>query len=202
MAVRIQIRKPLTHSLKIAAAIIAIFLCVGLLARFTNKQGNNSHQGGWQVFFSPGGGCGNAIIKSVDEAKDSVFVQAYSFTSGPIAKALVDAKKRGLTVSVILDKDQQSDQYSEADFLNRSAIRTLIDGEHAINHNKVMVIDGETVMTGSFNFTSAADGKNAENLLIIKDRALAQRYTEDWYVHAAHSKPFLARESAKAISNQ
>jgi len=52
-----------------------------------------------------------------------------------------------------------------------------------------MIIDNATVITGSFNFTIAAEGKNAENLLIIHDKDLAQRYTENWYVHAAHSKP-------------
>jgi phosphatidylserine/phosphatidylglycerophosphate/cardiolipin synthase-like enzyme len=193
MAVYVQVKKPLTQSLRIAAAIIVVFICVGLLARFANRQNGKPHETGWQVFFSPGGGCANAIVQKVGEAKDSVFVQAYSFTSEPIAKALADAKKRGVTISVILDKDQQSDQYSEANFLGRADIRTLIDGEHAINHNKVMVIDGETVITGSFNFTMAAEEKNAENLLIIRDKALAQRYTENWYVHAAHSKPFVSR---------
>ena len=181
MTVKIQVKKPLTHSLRIAVAIIVIFLCIGLLARFTNRQGGGSHETGWQVYFSPGGGCADAIVQTIAQAKDSIFVQAYSFTSQPIAKALADAKKRGVTISIILDKDQQTDQYSEANFLNHSDVRTLIDGEHAMNHNKVMVIDGETVITGSFNFTSAADEKNAENLLIIRDKALAQRYTENWY---------------------
>ena len=71
----------------------------------------------------------------------------------------------------------------------RSAdIRTLVDGDHAISHNKIMVIDNDTVITGSFNFTTAAETSNAENLLVIQDKTLAQRYTENWYVHAAHSK--------------
>src|ERR1700722_5151145 len=145
MTVKIQVKKPLTHSLRIAVAIIVIFLCIGLLARFTNRQGGGSHETGWQVYFSPGGGCADAIVQTIAQAKDSIFVQAYSFTSQPIAKALADAKKRGVTISIILDKDQQTDQYSEANFLNHSDVRTLIDGEHAMNHNKVMVIDGETV---------------------------------------------------------
>lgn len=193
MAVKIEIHKPHNQTLRIAAAIIAIFLCVGLLVRFVNRQDSKPQDTEWRVYFSPRGGCANAIVQKIGEAKDSVFVQAYSFTSEPIAKSLADAKKRGVTISVILDRDQQNDQYSEANFLSRADIRTLIDGEHAINHNKVMVIDGVTVITGSFNFTMAAEEKNAENLLIIRDKALAQRYTENWYVHAAHSKPYVAK---------
>ena len=72
-------------------------------------------------------------------------------------------------------------------------IVTLIDGAHAIAHNKVMVIDGETVITGSFNFTTAAEQRNAENLLVIHDRALAARYTENWQAHAAHSARYAGR---------
>jgi phosphatidylserine/phosphatidylglycerophosphate/cardiolipin synthase-like enzyme len=98
-----------------------------------------------------------------------VLVQAYSFTSAPIAKALLDAHKRGVQVQVILDKSQRTEKYSSADFLANQGVLTMIDATHAIAHNKVIVIDGETVLTGSFNFTKAAQEKNAENLLIIRD---------------------------------
>jgi phosphatidylserine/phosphatidylglycerophosphate/cardiolipin synthase-like enzyme len=192
MAVTIQVKKPLSHSVKIAAATIAIFACVALLTRFFGAHGNGNAQfqsSQWHVYFSPRGGCTDAIVKELGKAKDTVFVQAYSFTSDPIAQALVDAKKRGVTVSVILDKSQQSEPHGEANFLSHADIRTLVDGAEAINHNKVMIIDNETVITGSFNFTVAAEDKNAENLLIIQDKTLAQRYKENWYVHAAHSTP-------------
>ena len=68
-----------------------------------------------------------------------------------------------------------------------------IDSEHAIAHNKVMVIDGETVITGSFNFTKAAEENNAENLLVIRDRTLAERYTKNWQEHAQHSEVYVGR---------
>ena len=64
----------------------------------------------------------------------------------------------------------------------------MIEAAHAIAHNKVMIIDGETVVTGSFNFTRAAEGKNAENLLVIRDKNLAVRYAENWQGHVQHSK--------------
>src|SRR4051812_20500730 len=73
-----------------------------------------------QVFFSPGGGCTQAIVGELNQAKKSVLVQAYSFTSAPIAKAIVEAHKRGVTVQIILDKSQRSERYSSATFLDNS----------------------------------------------------------------------------------
>jgi len=69
-----------------------------------------------------------------------------------------------------------------------------IDSEHAIAHNKVMVIDGVTVITGSFNFTKAAEENNAENLLVIHDKALADRYMKKWQDHAGHSEVYVGKK--------
>jgi phosphatidylserine/phosphatidylglycerophosphate/cardiolipin synthase-like enzyme len=110
-----------------------------------------------QVYFSPNGGCTDAIVKEITGAKSEILVQAYSFTSAPIAKALVSAHKRGVKVEAILDKSQRSERYTSASFLANSGIPTFIDARHAIAHNKVMIIDNETVITGSFNFTRAAE---------------------------------------------
>lgn len=147
------------------------------------------------VYFSPTGGATEAVVKEIGAARQSVLVQAYSFTSAPIAKALVDAHKRGVQVQVILDKSQKSEKYSSADFLVNSGIPTKIDSKHTIAHNKVMVIDGATVITGSFNFTKNAEESNAENLLVIRDKPLADKYIANWKVHAAHSEPYSVRET-------
>ena len=146
------------------------------------------------VYFSPKGGCTEAVVNELDNAKSNVLVQAYSFTSEPIAKALVDAHKRGVQVQVILDKSQRTEKYSEADFILHAGIRTLIDPVHAIAHNKIMIIDGQTIITGSFNFTKAAEEHNAENLAVIHHAVLAQRYTENWKVHEGHSEVYQGKE--------
>ncbi len=117
------------------------------------------------VYFSPKGGATEAVVQALDAAKNTVFVQAYSFTSKEIAEALLHAHKRGVVIHVILDKSDVGDHYSEADFLANSGISVLIDAKHQIAHNKIMIIDGETVITGSFNFTRQAEEHNAENLL-------------------------------------
>ena len=147
-----------------------------------------------EVYFSPKGGCTEAVVKELNAAKATVLVQAYSFTSAPIAKALVDAHKRGVQVQVILDKSQRKEKYSSADFVLHAGIPTFIDAKHAIAHNKIMVIDGQTVITGSFNFTTAAEEHNAENLLVIRDKALADKYAANWKVHAEHSDPYEGKE--------
>lgn len=100
-----------------------------------------------------------AIVKELDSARSEILVQAYSFTSAPIAAAIVRAHKRGVVVKVILDKSQKKDGYSSATFLRNAGIQTYIDSAHAIAHNKIMIIDNEVVMTGSFNFTQAAEKK-------------------------------------------
>jgi phosphatidylserine/phosphatidylglycerophosphate/cardiolipin synthase-like enzyme len=94
---------------------------------------------------------------------------------------------------MLLPYSQRSEKYSSADFLANQGVPTLIDTNHAIAHNKVMVLDGETVLTGSFNFTKAAQEKNAENLLMIRDTALAAQYTQNWEAHRQHSQPYVGR---------
>jgi phosphatidylserine/phosphatidylglycerophosphate/cardiolipin synthase-like enzyme len=143
-----------------------------------------------EVFFSPEGGATAAVVRELAAAKTEVRVQAYSFTSAPIAKALVEAKARGLDVQVILDKSNRTAKYSSADFLVHHAIPTRIDAAHAIAHNKVMVIDRHTVVTGSFNFTNAAEAHNAENLLVLDSAELAGKYLANWEVHAQHSEVY------------
>ena len=148
-----------------------------------------------EVHFSPDGGCTEAVVKEMNAAKDTILVQAYSFTSAPIAKALVEAHKRGVRVEVILDKSNRTRNYSAADFVQHAGIPTLIDGKHTIAHNKIMILDGEVVITGSFNFTRAAEEKNAENLIVIRDKAIAEGYTANWKIHAEHSERYEGKET-------
>lgn len=141
------------------------------------------------VLFSPNGGCTARIVRELNAAKKSVRMQAYSFTSSTIAKALVAAHRRGVAVEAILDASQASERYSSSRFLTNAKVPTLIDSEHAIAHNKVMIIDDRIVITGSFNFTKAAEEKNAENLLVIDSPALAAKYVANFAAHRKHSHP-------------
>jgi phosphatidylserine/phosphatidylglycerophosphate/cardiolipin synthase-like enzyme len=140
------------------------------------------------VCFSPNGGCTKAIVNQISNAKSEILIQAYSFTSAPIAKALVNAHKKGIHVEIILDKSNKSAKYSAGDFTAHMGVTTYIDSQHAIAHNKIIIIDKETVITGSFNFTKAAEDRNAENLLILKNKELAEIYIKNWNKHKEHSE--------------
>jgi len=184
--------KPDCRSLrKMKRAILSVLLACVLATG--GSQSWAGAQPSIEVFFSPQGGCTEAVVKALDHATNSVLVQAYSFTSAPIAKALVDAHKRGVKVQVILDQSQRTEKYSSADFVAHAGIPTYIDAKHAIAHNKIMVIDGYEILTGSFNFTKAAEANNAENLLVIQDAPLAAKYAENWRNHLSHSESYPGR---------
>jgi phosphatidylserine/phosphatidylglycerophosphate/cardiolipin synthase-like enzyme len=160
--------------------------------------GGNS-QDGITCYFSPDGGCTDAVVAELNRAQRSVLVQAYSFTSAPIAKALSEAHQRGVDITAILDKSQRTEQYSAADFVLHAGIPTYIDDKHAIAHNKIMLIDGRTIITGSFNFTKQAERSNAENLLIIQDKpTLYTAYEDNFRRHLEHSVVYEGRENRQA----
>ena len=130
-------------------------------------------------------------MKEISQAKKEILVQAYSFTSAPIANALTSAKKRGVKIEAVLDKSQKREKYTAADFIAHAGIPVFIDNKHAIAHNKVIIIDKATLITGSFNFTKAAEEANAENLLIIKaNKVLVDLYIRNYEEHKAHSDEY------------
>jgi phosphatidylserine/phosphatidylglycerophosphate/cardiolipin synthase-like enzyme len=135
----------------------------------------------YTVCFTPGEDCAQLIVDTIQKAQKEILVQAYSFTSAPIAQALRDAHRKGVKTLVILDKSQFSEKgYSSAKFLMNQGIPVWKDSKVAIAHNKIMIIDDATVITGSFNFTKSANARNSENLLIIQDKNLAKIYKENW----------------------
>jgi phosphatidylserine/phosphatidylglycerophosphate/cardiolipin synthase-like enzyme len=171
--------------MKLAPCIlIAALLALGCQA----PQVRTEADGQVKVYFTSSDSPTAAIIETLDNAKESVYVQAYSFTSATIAAALKRAHDRAVAVKVILDKSQVSEKYSSATFLKRAGISVWIDSKHAIAHNKVMVVDGHIVITGSFNFTKNAEERNAENLLVINDEHIANQYLANWRKCKGHSE--------------
>jgi phosphatidylserine/phosphatidylglycerophosphate/cardiolipin synthase-like enzyme len=181
---------------RLVLAGLALTATVGALAQ--NIGPSAPYQPTARVYFSPATSETDsptlAVIREIDGAAKWVHVQAYSFTSAPILSALKRAHERGVEVFVLLDKSNATAKYSGAKYVINAGIPTGIDDKHAISHNKIMVIDGETVLTGSFNFTQAGEKSNAENLLVLKDAALALRYESNWQTHAAHSYKIGAAE--------
>lgn len=139
----------------------------------------------WAVFFSPNGGAEDAIVHEIGIAKKTIRMQSYSFTSQPIAEALLQAANRGVDVEIIMD-----DSNSTNPLACRMAkeLPVYLDGKHSIAHMKAMVFDGKKVRTGSMNFSRAGDCLNCEDTLILTDKQLAKVYLENYEKHKSHSQ--------------
>jgi len=145
-------------------------------------------------YFSPAGGCTGAIVEELKAAQHSIEVQGFSFTSRPIGSALVAAARKGVHVTVLLDAAQTSEHRGEPQYIASHGVPVLVDSRHAMAHNKVILIDGRTLITGSFNFTRAAEEDNAENLLILHDQPRLQlAYEENFRRHVDHAERFEGR---------
>jgi phosphatidylserine/phosphatidylglycerophosphate/cardiolipin synthase-like enzyme len=153
-----------------------------------------SARGSVAVAFTPGDDAAGLVVKSISQARQQILVQSYSLTHKGIAEALVAAKRRGVEVAVIADRYQaETGETSLVDWLAAQGVPVWLDGEHAAAHNKVMVLDAgtpqATLITGSFNFTHAAQYRNAENLLVFKGNLpLAEAYAANWRRHRIHSQ--------------
>ena len=148
-----------------------------------------------QVLFTPDDDAAGQIVLLVEQAQKQVLVQTYSFTSREIAQALISAKQRGVDVRVVTDAEQiRRMEHSKVPTVAAGGVPVFVDSQHDSAHNKVMVIDAGSanpvVISGSFNFTHAAQFKNAENLLIFRgNRELTTAYLENWRRHREHSQP-------------
>jgi phosphatidylserine/phosphatidylglycerophosphate/cardiolipin synthase-like enzyme len=168
--------------------LIALFLLAGC-DKPARSRGDTAaaSEDGIAVYFAPQTDCSKLIADMILAAEKSVRVQAYSFRSEAIAKALVQAHKRGVEVLVILD-DDKADKKSEKSFLAKKGISTYLDSKHEKAHNKVMLIDDKTIITGSFNFTEEEEAK-ADNLLVINGKPkLVEAYRKNFEEHLGHSK--------------
>lgn len=182
---------------RIATAWLAgcLFACPWAQAQTAQDAATWVPQTHIRVYFTPGDSAESAIVEQLLGANDSILVQAYSFTNPAIANALVDAQQRGLRVTLLLDKSHRTQKYSAAGLTSQGGVETLIDDRHAIAHNKIMIIDGQIVITGSYNFTKAAEKSNAENMVIIDSPTIAAKYLQNWQKHRNHSQRYVPKAS-------
>lgn len=146
-----------------------------------------NNPGKTEIVFSPGNKSTELVIKVIRSATKTIRLAAYSFTSKPLAEALVAAHRTGVDVQVILDKSNATAKFSSVTFLANAGIPTGIDSKHPIAHSKYMIVDNKTVQTGSFNYTKAAM-KNSENVVVFWDSPeIAKTYTADWQLHWDHA---------------
>jgi phosphatidylserine/phosphatidylglycerophosphate/cardiolipin synthase-like enzyme len=133
-----------------------------------------------QVAFSPNGGATELVVKTVMSAHKSIRMAAYVFTSEPIAAALIEAHHRGVEIRIVVDGKESARGSNAIGRVVQSGIEVRADWHYATMHDKFIVVDGRTVEEGSFNYTSAAEKRNAENVVVLDNRGLAGRYVREW----------------------
>lgn len=142
------------------------------------------------ICFTPAKKCLPQILHEIENAKNEILIQAYSFTEKNIANELIKAHQKGIKIRIILDKSQLNAKGSKLKELAKTGIECQIDDKMAIAHNKVIIIDSKIVITGSYNFSQAAESHNSENLLIINNIEIAKEYKQNWQKREKLSKFF------------
>ena len=164
-------------------AILALTLVVAVPARAADID----------VCFVPGEDCAARIVAVLDGATRTLLVQQYELTAPALIEAVLAAHRRGVIVRVILDKSQRSSRHSAADFLATQGVPIAIDQVSGIAHNKIAIVDGETVVGGSYNWTRSAATRNVENVTIIRDRAVAAASAANFARRAAVAAAYRKR---------
>lgn len=132
------------------------------------------------AYFSPNHGCTEQVVSWVDNANSSIHILIYSFTSDRIADALVRAHNRNTQISIVFELDNIAQAGSEYQRLIDAGINVRDDANSGLMHDKVMIVDGKVVLTGSFNWTSSAENTNNENLIIITSTNIASVYENEF----------------------
>jgi phosphatidylserine/phosphatidylglycerophosphate/cardiolipin synthase-like enzyme len=129
-----------------------------------------------QTYFSPNGGTRDAIVALLDGARDEILVALYTFTDPILADAIIRAHRRGVRVEMALDRTQRTARGGQAERVIAAGVPVRFDRRYRILHHKFAVIDGGLVVTGSFNWTRAAEKSNGENTVVLADRGVVERY--------------------------
>jgi phosphatidylserine/phosphatidylglycerophosphate/cardiolipin synthase-like enzyme len=132
-------------------------------------------------YFSPDDNVADQIVGEINAAKQSIYFLAFSFTSDPLAEAIIARFQNGVTVRGVMEETQAESNIggNYKQFIS-SGINVRLDGNPRNMHHKVIIIDKQTVITGSYNFSSSAENRNDENVVIIHDADLAAKYLAEF----------------------
>ena len=177
----------------LAGLLLALSAAAGAAEAPREPTATFSGKGRVELAFSPWNDPEAALLKAIDEARQLILVQAYLFTSKPLARGLVEAHRRGVRVEVLLDAESnRPSTFSVMPVLLAAGIPVAVETRYNIAHNKLMIFDPATthgaVATGSYNFTRSARVANAENVLILRGNPpVVQAYAENWQRHRAEA---------------
>ena len=181
----------------VAIAYLAIFLAPSLLAfAYHDDAEAQAITQTYDVCFTTGGGtvnggdCAGRVVEEIDSAETSIDIFAYELTESRIAEALIRAQRRNVAVRVIANANTIATRASLLPALIQNDVPVYLDGVPGLEHNKSAIIDTKIVLTGSLNWTKAANERNAENLLIVHDTWLAAEYEANFLQRLADSEPW------------
>ncbi len=177
----------------------------------TNTNATQSDIENLGVCFTPNQSCFPQILQYINNAQSSILLLGYSFTSKPLTDALIKAKNRGVNVRIVLDHSQKSQKSSKEpiEALIKNQIEIRFDHSVKIAHNKVIIVDNNQTITGSYNWSHSAEFNNAENLIFIKSQDITKKYKDyfeerwnisksDYYAKVNYKK---SSKTAKAKKN-
>jgi phosphatidylserine/phosphatidylglycerophosphate/cardiolipin synthase-like enzyme len=134
-----------------------------------------------EVFFSPDDGIANHILEILNEAKKSISFLAFSFTTDEFGEVIRTQAENGLTVSGVMEEQQiKSNIGTEYDFFKQAGLDVFLDGNEGQMHHKTMIVDDRIVITGSYNFSSSAETRNDENIVIFHSPEIARFYLKEF----------------------
>ncbi len=143
-----------------------------------------------RVYFSPDDHVQAALVDLLDGAQTSIHFLAYSFTADPLGDVVVRRAAAGVEVAGVMDDGQmRSNMGTEYDRFHSAGLDVRLDGQPGLMHHKVLIVDGETVVTGSYNFTASAERSNDENVLVIRDPAIADQFLQEFERVYSAAKP-------------
>ncbi len=134
----------------------------------------------WVVFTSEDAALEQAIIPIVNFAQSSVRFLAFSFTDFPLANAMIERAKNGVSVAGVYENVGSDTDASEFDTLACAGIPVRRDGNPSFMHNKVIIVDERFVITGSLNFSTSAEESNDENVIILDNPEIASLYMQEF----------------------
>ncbi len=134
-----------------------------------------------EVYFSPDDDVDSRIVELIQAARESVLFLAYSFTSNDIGQAMLEKMQAGIPVQGVMDDGSATQQGNEYDPFMAAGLDVLLDGNaKGLMHHKLIIIDWQIVITGSYNFTASAEESNDENLIIIHDPRVAEYFVDEF----------------------
>jgi len=143
-----------------------------------------------ESYFSPDDGVLDHLVALVNGAETSISIMAFSFTSDELAEAVLDKARQGVIVQIVMDEQQAvSNQGGEYENLLQAGLDVRLDGNRGQMHHKVIIIDGDTVSFGSYNFSNSAERRNDENVIIAHDPELAGAFVAEFDSIYAEAQP-------------